>query len=191
VDLGESSAVISIDNVVYTRDRCVPGANLRADARIRWTHRPAYFVPYCLYAVYRYPRVGASDVFSTSVVTVHPTSLDTHGAGLSFHSVYGTIGSWIPNTVLQPFVLVKAFPRVKSQQGIYGSEVETAFGAEAEGHLPAGFDYDILGGLQRGSYSNDSISCRRRSCKGQSGPWADKESLAVVPGGSHWRLFTV
>ena len=59
--------------------------------------------------------------------------------------------------MLQPFVLVKAFPRVKSQQGIYGSEVETAFGAEAEGHLPAGFDYDILGGLQRGSYSNDSI----------------------------------
>src|SRR3984885_10019420 len=50
------------------------------------------------------------DVFSTSVVTVHPTSLDTHGAGLTFHGVYGTIGSWIPNTVLQPFVLVKAFP---------------------------------------------------------------------------------
>jgi hypothetical protein len=97
------------------------------------------------------------DVFSTSVVTVHPTSLDTHGAGLTFHGVYGTIGSWIPNTVLQPFVLVKAFPRVKSQQGIYGSQVETTFGAEAEGRLPAGFDYDILGDLQRGSYSNDSI----------------------------------
>jgi hypothetical protein len=29
------------------------------------------------------------DVFSTSVVTVHPTSLDTHGAGLTFHGVYG------------------------------------------------------------------------------------------------------
>src|ERR1700733_3041435 len=48
------------------------------------------------------------DVFSTSVVKVNPTSLDTHGAGLTFHGVYGTIGSWIPNTVLQPFVLVKA-----------------------------------------------------------------------------------
>src|SRR3984885_13822227 len=95
-------------------------------------------------------------VFSTSVVNVHPTSLDTHGAGLTFHGGYGTIGS-IPNTVLQPFVLVKAFPRVESQQGIYGSEVETTFGAEAEGRLPAGFDYDILGDVQRGSYSNDSI----------------------------------
>ncbi len=97
------------------------------------------------------------DVFSSSVVTVHPTSLDTHGAGLTFHGAYGTIGSWIPHTVLQPFVLVKASPRVKSQQGTYGSEVETTFGAEAEGSLPKGFDYDILGDLQRGSYSNDSI----------------------------------
>jgi Alginate export len=97
------------------------------------------------------------DLFSTSVVTVHPTSLDTHGAGLTFHGGYGTIGSGIPNSVLWPFVLVKAFPHVKSQQGIYGSEVETTFGAETEGRLPAGFDYDILGDLQRGSYSNDSI----------------------------------
>jgi hypothetical protein len=97
------------------------------------------------------------DLFSTSVVTVHPTSLDKHGAGLTFHGGYGTIGSGIPNSVLWPFVLVKAFPHVKSQQGIYGSEVETTFGAETEGRLPAGFDYDILGDLQRGSYSNDSI----------------------------------
>jgi Alginate export len=97
------------------------------------------------------------DVFSSSVVKINPTSLDTHGAGLTFDGGYGTIGSWIPNTVLQPFVLVKAFPHVKSQQGIYGSEVETTFGAETEGRLPAGFDYDILGDLQRGSYSNDSI----------------------------------
>jgi hypothetical protein len=97
------------------------------------------------------------DVFSTSVVTVYPTSLDKHGAGLTFHGVYGTIGTWIPNATLQPFVLVRALPRVKSQQGIYGSEVETTFGAEMEGRLPAGFDYDVLGDLQRGSYSNDSI----------------------------------
>src|ERR1700722_15704571 len=97
------------------------------------------------------------DLFSTSVVTVHPTSLDKHGAGLTFHGGYGTIGSGIPNSVLWPFVLVKAFPHVKSQQGIYGSEVETTFGAETEGRLPAGFDYDVLGDLQRGSYSNDGI----------------------------------
>jgi hypothetical protein len=97
------------------------------------------------------------DLFSTSVVTVHPTSFDTHGAGLTFHGAYGTIGSWIPNMTLQPFVLVRTQSRVKSQQGTFGNEVETTFGAEAEGRLPAKFDYDVLGDLQRGSYANDSI----------------------------------
>ena len=97
------------------------------------------------------------DIFSTSVVAVHPTSLDKHGSGLTFHGVYGTIGGWVPNTRIQPFVLVRALPVVKSQQGISGSEVETTFGAETEGRLPLGFDYDVLGDLQRGSYSNNSI----------------------------------
>jgi hypothetical protein len=97
------------------------------------------------------------DVFSTSVVKINPTSLDTHGAGLTFSGAYGTISSWIPHTTLQPFVLVKALPRVKSEQGTYGSEIETTFGAEAKGDLPKGFDYDVLGDLQRGSYSNDSL----------------------------------
>lgn len=97
------------------------------------------------------------DLFSTSVVTVHPSSLDTHGAGLTFHGAYGTIGSWIPRTTLQPFVLVRTAPRVMSQQREFGSEVETTFGAETQGDLPAHFTYDILGDLQRGRYSNDSI----------------------------------
>ena len=97
------------------------------------------------------------DVFSASVVKISPTSLDKHGAGLTLSGAYGTITSWIPHTTLQPFVLVKALPRVESQQGTYGSEVETTFGAEAKGGLPKGFDYDLLGDLQRGSYSNDSI----------------------------------
>lgn len=97
------------------------------------------------------------DLFSTSVVLVHPTSHDTHGAGLTFHGVYGTIGSWVPKTTFQPFVLVRTAPRVKSQQGTFGSELETTLGAEIQGGLPAHFSYDILGDLQRGSYSSDSI----------------------------------
>ena len=97
------------------------------------------------------------DLFSTSVVAIHPTSLDKHGAGLTFHGAVGTIGTWVPHTVILPFVLVKAFPRVKSQQGTYGTETEVTPGAEVSGALPGGLYFDALGALQRGSYSNDSI----------------------------------
>lgn len=97
------------------------------------------------------------DLFATSVVAVHPTSLDTHGAGLTFFGAVGTAGTWVPHAVIQPFVYVKAFPRVQSQQGVFGTETEVTAGVEAAGNLPSGFDFDGLIALQRGSYSNDSI----------------------------------
>jgi hypothetical protein len=97
------------------------------------------------------------DLFATSVVAVHPTSLDTHGAGLTFFGAVGTVGTWVPHAMIQPFVYVKAFPRVQSQQGIFGTETEVTTGFEAAGHLPEGLDFDGLIALQRGSYSNNSI----------------------------------
>jgi hypothetical protein len=97
------------------------------------------------------------DVFATSVVAVHPTSLDKHGAGLTFFGAVGTVGSWVPHVAIQPFVYVKAFPRVQSQQNIFGTQTTVTPGAEVSGNLPGGLYVDALGALQRGSYSNDSI----------------------------------
>jgi len=97
------------------------------------------------------------DLFSTSVVAIHPESLDKHGAGLNFHGAVGTVTTWIPHLVVMPFVFVKAFPLVKSQQGIFGAETEATPGAEISGKYRNGFYFETLGALQRGSYSNDSI----------------------------------
>jgi Alginate export len=96
------------------------------------------------------------DVFSTSVVTIHPTSLDKHGAGLTFHGAVGTIGTWVPHTVIQPFIYVKAFPRVEGSTGVFGTQTTVTPGAEVAGNS-RGFDFDVLGALQRGSYANESI----------------------------------
>jgi len=116
------------------------------------------------------------DLFSTSVVTVHPTSLDKHGAGLTFHGVEGQITTLFPRTTIEPFVLIRALPRVLGQAipvvvepnlkpgpkgdgpvGVYGGELEVTMGVYAASQLPLGFDYSATGTLQRGSYSNDSI----------------------------------
>ena len=97
------------------------------------------------------------DVFSTSVVAIAPTSLDKHGAGLNFHGAVGTIQTWIPHTTLVPFVFVRALPRVLSQQRTPGTETEVTWGAESQADWSSGWNYHILGAIQRGSYSNDSI----------------------------------
>jgi len=107
-----------------------------------------------------YMRVGnvnQLNLFSTSVVTVHPTSLDTHGAGLTFHGVQAKLATYIPYTTIEPFLLVNALPRVTSQQGVAGSQTELTFGSYFETKLPFGFDSSGTGDLQRGNYSNDSI----------------------------------
>ena len=98
------------------------------------------------------------DVFSTSVVAVHPTSLDKHGAGLTFHGAVGTFGTWVPHTVVQPFLYVKALQRVQGRQGLYGTQTSVTPGAEVASTLPGGLSFDVLGALQRGSYANDSVS---------------------------------
>ncbi len=95
-------------------------------------------------------------LFSTSVVATHPTSLDRHGAGLTFHGGYGTVTA-VPKARIYPFVIVRALPRVTTPEKHVGSEAETTFGIEAEGSLPGNFTYQINGDLQRGSYANDSI----------------------------------
>jgi hypothetical protein len=97
------------------------------------------------------------DFFSTSVVTVHPTSLDKHGAGLTFHGAVGTLGTVIPHMVVQPFVYFKSFPGVTSQQGVTGSDLFVTPGAEVAAQFPIGLDFDAMGALQRGNYANDSV----------------------------------
>jgi hypothetical protein len=97
------------------------------------------------------------DLFTSSVVIIHPTSLDKHGAGLTFHGAEGKLSTLLPNTSIEPFVLVHAVPGVMSQQGIVGDKTAVTFGSYWETKLPLGFDSSGTGDLQRGSYSNDSI----------------------------------
>jgi len=115
------------------------------------------------------------DLFSTSVVAIHPTSLDTHGAGLTFHGVHAKLTTLFPKTTIEPMVLVHALPRVTSQQKNVGSQTEVSFGSYYETKLPLGFDSSGTGMLQRGSYSNDSINAGSAIFRGGYGaawmPW--------------------
>jgi Alginate export len=126
-------------------------------------------------AYMRIGNVNQLNIFTTSVVTVHPTSLDTHGAGLTFHGVHAKLTTWVPHTDIEPFVLVRALPRVTSQQGAMGSETEATFGSYYQTKLPFGFDSSGSGDLQRGSYSNDSIHAGAAIIRGGYGtkrlPW--------------------
>jgi hypothetical protein len=94
---------------------------------------------------------------------------------LTFHGVHAKLTTWVPRTDIEPFVLVRALPRVTSQQGAIGTETEVTFGSYYETKLPFGFDSSGTGDLQRGSYSNDSIHAGAAIIRGGYGtkrlPW--------------------
>jgi Alginate export len=123
----------------------------------------------------RIGNVNQLNLFSTSVVTIHPSSLDTHGAGLTFHGVQGELATYVPHTTIDPFVLIHALPRVTSQQGTVGAQTEVTVGSYYQTKLPWGFDSSGTGDLQRGSYSNDSIHAGAAIVRGGYGakrlPW--------------------
>ena len=126
-------------------------------------------------AYMRIGNVNQVNIFSTSVVAVHPTSLDKHGAGLTFHGVDVKLATYVPHTTIEPFVLVHTAPRVTSQQEEVGSQTEVTFGSYFTTKLPFGFDSSGTGDLQRGSYSNDSIHAGSAIIRGGYGaqhlPW--------------------
>ncbi len=97
------------------------------------------------------------DLFTTSVVIVHASSLDKHGAGLTFHGAYASLTTWVPHVHLSPYVLFHDVRGVTGLQGLKGDQVETTFGSEVEGSLPSNFSYQGNASLQRGSYADDSI----------------------------------
>ncbi len=106
-------------------------------------------------------RIGSRtslDLFSTSVVSQRPTSLDTHGGGLTFHGAVVTIPFAAPHLKVQPFVYVLALPHVSSPVALPGAELETTFGAEVSGTETNGLQFDVLGALQRGSRATSNVS---------------------------------
>jgi hypothetical protein len=147
-----------------------------------------------------YMRVGnvnQLNIFSTSVVNIHPTSFDTHGAGLTFHGVHAKLATYVPHTDIEPFVLVYALPRVTSQQGLVGSQTEVTFGSYFQTNLPLGFESSGTGVLQRGSYSNDSIHAGAAIIRGgytaKRQPWQPslEAEYDYATGNTHTNLFNI
>jgi hypothetical protein len=108
-------------------------------------------------AYLRIGNVNQLNIFTSSVVTVHPTSLDTHGAGLTFHGVHAKLATYVPHTDIEPFVLFHDTRGVTGNQaGVKGNQTEVTFGSYYNTHW-YGFDSSGTGMLQRGSYVGDSI----------------------------------
>jgi hypothetical protein len=71
--------------------------------------------------------------------------------------VYGRLNTRNKETSVQPFVFIKALPRIQNSRGQRGYELATTFGAEVQGNVHRILEFDGVAALQRGSFAGDSI----------------------------------
>ena len=112
-------------------------------------------------AYLRIGNVNQLNIFTTSVVNIHPTSFDTQVPGLTFDGVHAKLATYVPHTDIEPFVLVYALHSVTSQQDMVGSQTEVTFGSYYSTQLPLGFESSGTGVSAAWQLQQRFNSCRR------------------------------
>jgi len=116
------------------------------------------------------------DIFAATPVIINTNRFDKFDGdpGHNLYGVYGTLSKLVPKATIEPYVLWKTNPLVKSETGQVGNgDIYTA-GALWFGKLPAGFDYTVEMDRQAGHSSTDGISA-------WAGYWIAGYSPAHVP----------
>jgi hypothetical protein len=97
------------------------------------------------------------DVFSSSVVVLTDGEVGSSTAGNNLHGLWGEIANLIPGSTVEPFVLWRLQPRVKSELGVSGNMDVKIGGVYWAGKTKA-WDYsgDLV--IQRGDYAGDRVA---------------------------------
>ncbi|MBI4456718.1 MAG: alginate export family protein [Acidobacteria bacterium] len=97
------------------------------------------------------------DAFATSVVNIRDGKFNESAAGDNLHGLYGAIDHLVPKAVLEPYVLWRLAPRLKTELGTMANLDLKTFGFRYVGKLPANFDYNTEVARQIGSVGTDDI----------------------------------
>ena len=97
------------------------------------------------------------DIFASSNVIIDDDAFDKRVDGNNYHGVYGSLGSLVPNTKIEPYFTQRTLKRVTGENGIAGdADIYTA-GARAQGKTPAGWDFELDYARQFGSFAQDDV----------------------------------
>lgn len=98
------------------------------------------------------------DAFASSVVNVREGEFNRRSDGNNFHGLYGGIEKLVPRAVIEPYLLWRLAPRLRTELGTTGSLDFKTFGFRWNGQLPKQFDYGVEMAGQRGSLGSDRVS---------------------------------
>ncbi|MBI3667659.1 MAG: alginate export family protein [Acidobacteria bacterium] len=97
------------------------------------------------------------DAFAASVVNLRNGEFDSRIAGNNLHGLYGGIEKLVPNAIIEPYLLWRLEPGVRTESGALAHRDFKTVGFRWVGKLPANFDYGVEIAGQTGSVGTDSI----------------------------------
>jgi hypothetical protein len=97
------------------------------------------------------------DLFASSVVNSDMDAQDHHQEGNNLYGAYASMGSWIPNSKIEPYFLWRVSPRYIGEPGMAGRYDSGTFGVRAAGGFQKYWTYEteIIG--QRGTIANTPL----------------------------------
>ena len=116
------------------------------------------------------------DIFAATPVIVYTNRLDKFDSapGQNLYGIYGTLSKLVSKATIEPYILWKTNPLVKSEAGLVGHADIYTVGTLWFGTLPAGFDYTVEMDRQGGHLANDALSS-------WAGYWVSGYTLPKVP----------
>lgn len=98
------------------------------------------------------------DLFASSVVINDPTGMDHHQQGNNLHGIYGSFGSWIPRSKVEPYVLWHTSPTASSLFNLTGKYESWTYGLRSAGNITDRWLYqgEVIG--QKGDIGNYHLS---------------------------------
>lgn len=97
------------------------------------------------------------DAFASSVVVLKDGDVGEVRPGNNLHGLYGGLEDVLPGATIEPYVLWRLAPRLRSETGAIGNQDMKTAGVRWVGRA-ARLDYSVEMALQRGSLGPDSIS---------------------------------
>lgn len=97
------------------------------------------------------------DAFASSVVVVTDGQFNKRMDGNNLHGLYGGIENAIPKSTIEPYLLWRVAPRLRTEFGAAGNLDFKTTGARWVGKLPADFDYGVEVAGEKGSLGADDI----------------------------------
>jgi len=94
--------------------------------------------------------------FAASVVVLRDGQIGSADAGNNLHGLYASIAGWIPDSTLEPYLMWRLQPNVKSELGPVGHLDMKVSGARWLGKVHA-LDYNTSLVIERGSVGADQV----------------------------------